>query len=112
MDNFNINDVYSENDWQDVSTPVIKEEAISENSNENNLIKEKAKKHNKHPVLTLQLTVALCVLLFLFVLKFIGTPVFESIMSWYKTETSKSLIFNGDFESFDFSSLFATSDEA
>lgn len=112
MDNFDNRNIYPEDDWQSISTPIVKTEVSdSEIINDESEIITKTRKHSKHPVLTLQLTLALCVLLFLFVLKILGTPVYNSVMSWYESEISRSVIYNGDFENFDFSNLFATSDE-
>ncbi len=111
MDNFNERGFYPEEDWQSLSTPVVKEDTSDDNCDSVPAGPQKINKHSKHPVLTVQLTFAICVLLFLFVLKFMGAPVFDTIISWYKSEISESVIYNGDFESFDFSSLFSTADE-
>lgn len=112
MDNFNERQIYTEDDWQSLSTPIVKRaETATEDINPEPLNQYKVKQNSKHLVLTIQLTFAICVLLFLFVLKFLDTPLFDTIMSWYDTKSSESVIFNGDFESLDFSSLFATADE-
>lgn len=112
MDNYNNRNFYPDNDWQSISQPVVKTEvADTDLTQEEAQVEVKAKKHSKHPVLTIQLTVSLCVLLFLFIIKFLGTPLYTAVMTWYEKEISKSVIYNGDFESMDFSSLFATDDE-
>ncbi len=111
MDNFNNRNIYPDDDWQSLSTTIVKTENPDVNDDEPEVI-EKPKKRSKHPVLTLQLTISLCALLFLFILKFLGTELYTAVINWYENEISKSVIYNGDFESFDFSSVFATGDEA
>ena len=111
MDNFNNRNLYPEDDWQNISTPILKEQNIL-NQESSEEVSVSNKKPSKHPVLTIQLILAICVLLFLFTLKFLGAPLFDTITSWYDNEISKSVIFNGDFENFDFSSVFATADES
>lgn len=114
MDNFNDRDFYPEDDWQSLSSPVVKKEVTSVENYDSDTepeVPQSPKRRSKHPVLTIQLTFAICVLLFLFVLKFMGTPAFDTVITWYKTEISKSVIFDGDFDSLDFSTLFATADE-
>lgn len=110
MDNFNNNNIYPDDQWQSLSTPIVKTEA-ADAADEEPEVTVKPKKHSKHPVLTLQLTISLCALLFLFILKFLGTELYNSVINWYEKEISKSVIYNGDFESLDFSSLFSTADE-
>lgn len=113
MDNFNNKDIYSDNDWQNVSTPTVKPlKSDCEDDTEELLVKESKNRRSKAPVLTFQLVVVMCVLLFLFILRFLNVPAFDRVMDWYKLEISKSVIFSGDFENFDFTSIFATSDEA
>lgn len=113
MDNLNNNGFYSEDQWQNLSTPVVKTEYTEpeEDFSETGSVK-KREKHSKHPVLTIQLTLSLCVLLFVFIVKFLSTPLYEGIMRWYDYEISKSVIYNFDFENLDFSSIFATPDES
>lgn len=111
MDNFNDRDFYAENDWQSISQPVVKAELKDAETEQINT-SDKPKKQSKHPVLTLQLTLSLCLLLFLFIVKFLGPQLYTAVISWYEDEISKSVIYNGDFEGFDFSSLFSTDDEA
>lgn len=113
MDNFNNRNFYPDDQWQNISEPVIKSEAADTDALplEEPQEEPKPKRHSKHPVLTFQLTVSLCVLLFLFIIKFLGTPLYSAVMSWYENEISKSVIYDGDFENLDFSALFATNDE-
>lgn len=113
MDNFNNRNFYPDDDWQNISQPIVKNEAADTDdlSLEEEREELKVKKHSKHPVLTVQLTVSLCVLLFLFIIKFLGAPIFTAVMAWYENEISKSVIYDGDFESLDFSAFFATNDE-
>lgn len=103
MDNYNPHDFYEDNN-------------SALNSFDDNLSEAKPdaadnKKINKHPVLTLQLLLVLCVTLFLFVVKFCSADLFSVIINRYESEVSKSLIYNGDFDSFDFSDIFSTDDE-
>lgn len=113
MDN-SYNNLYSnETEWQSLSTPVMKKEETAENIEDSELIKApRERRHSRFPVLSFQLTVSLCALLLLFGIKFAAEPLFEKVMTWYETEISKSVIFNGDFENLDFSALFSTHDEA
>lgn len=113
MDN-SYNDLYSQKeDWQSLSTPILKEETPDENlGNPEEIRPEKEKRHSKFPVLTFQLTVSLLVLLLLFIIKFASEPLFTKIITWYEAEISRSVIYNGDFESLDFSALISTLDEA
>ncbi len=112
MDNFNNRNLYPEDEWQSLSVPVVKKE-YSEPQEEvtDAVATPKREKHSKHPVLTIQLTLSLCVLLFIFIIKFLSTPFYDKVMDWYRTEISKSVVYNFDFESLDFSSVFATPDE-
>ena len=112
MDNFNNKDFYHNNEWQSISTPVVKTE-YSEPEEEvaEDYLREKVAKQSKHPVLTIQLTLSLCVLLFIFLIKFLSVPLYEKVMWWYEQEISKSIVYNFDFESLDFSTIFATPDE-
>lgn len=113
MDNFNNRNFYPDDDWQSISQPIVKSDASEDDTpleETNQEVKER--QHSKHPVLTIQLTVSLCILLFLFIIKFLGTPVYSAIITWYEDEISKSVIYNGEVENFDFSSLLATSDES
>lgn len=115
MDNFNNGNMYPEmrQDWQSLSTPVIKTEPESDfNDSLESNASPSEKRHSKHPVLTLQLILVLCVLLFLFALKFLSPPFFESVMTFYEAQISKSVLINGDFESLNYASLFASDDEA
>lgn len=113
MDNFINNNFPSEADWQSTSTPIVKTFDEDEfQSSDKDEVLLKAKKHSKHPVLTVQLTVVLVALLLIFAIKFLSEPLFSTVISWYKKEISKSVIYNGDFESLDFSEIFATKDEA
>lgn len=112
MENFNNRNLYPDDDWQSISQPVVKSEEEDSNfTSQEPKTEPKPKRHSKHPVLTFQLTVSLCVLLFLFIIKFLGTPLYTWVMTWYENEISKSVIYDGDFEGLDFSSLFATDDE-
>ena len=111
---YNINNnFYRDDDWQSTSTPIVKtyddENFLTEDNGE---FGRKAKKHSKHPVLTFQLIVVLSLLLLFFVVKFFSESLYNTVISTYRKEISKSVIYNGDFESFDFSSIFATDDEA
>ena len=113
MDNFNDRNFYGDDDWQTTSTPVVKtfeDELPQEEDDVKN--SPKVKRNSKHPVLTFQLTVAIIALLLVFGLKFLGMPLYETVVKWYEEEISKSVIYNGDFENFDFSLIFATEDEA
>lgn len=113
MDNFINSNFSSEADWQSTSTPIVKTfdgEEFQGSDEEKVLLK--TKKRSKHPVLTVQLTVVLVGLLLIFALKFLSEPLYSTVISWYQKEISKSIIYNGNFESFDFSEIFATKDEA
>ncbi len=113
MDNFNNKDFYNDEEWQSISTPVVKTEYTEPEEEAVELKPErKAQKHSKHPVLTIQLTLSLCVLLFIFLIKFLSAPLFEKVIEWYEYEISKSIIYNFDFENLDFSSVFSTPDES
>lgn len=112
MDNYSNKSFYSDEEWQSLSTPVVKKEYTEPASEE--FIEPKAKKPkkpSKHPVLTVQLTLSLCVLLFVFVLKILSAPFYDKVLTWYENEISNSITYNFDFESVDFSSVFATPDE-
>lgn len=113
MDNLNNRDFNFNDEWQSLSEPVIKTEHTEPESveiSENNF--SERKKHSKHPVLTIQLTLSICALLFIFLIKFLSTPLYEKVMAWYDYEISKSVVYNFDFENLDFSSVFATPDES
>lgn len=113
MDNFNNNNYYPEDEWQRISTPMIKStDDENHQFSDGDEAVSKVKKPNKHPVLSFQLIVVLVALLFIFAVKFLGLPLYSSVISWYNKEISKSVIYNGNFESFDFSSVFSTEDEA
>ena len=116
MDNFkNINTYHS--DWQSLSQAVEKHdsdyvadtEGVSEEFDLNNT--ERKAKGSKHPVLFIQLVLCLCVLLFFFLIKFLSEPLYTYVLSWYNSQLSSSVIYNGDFESFDYSAIFSTADE-
>lgn len=112
MDNFNNRNVYPDDDWQSISTPVVKTEYTQpEVDTLEEVAISKSKKHSKHPVLTIQLTLSLCVLLFVFIIKFLSTPLYDKVIAWYQSEISKSVVYNFDFENLDFSSVFSTPDE-
>lgn len=68
-------------------------------------------KINKHPVLTFQLVIVMSVTLFMFIIKFCSADLFSVIINRYEAEISKSIIYNGDFDSLDFSGVFSTDDE-
>lgn len=108
MDNFNNSNILDDDNWQSFQAPIVK----SDETTEAPQVEIKPKKQSKHPILTIQLIISLCALLFLFVIKFLGAPIYNTIMSWYESEISKSVIYNGNFESFDFSTLFSTADES
>lgn len=113
MDNSYENLYSQKEDWQSLSTPILKEETTDEKfDNPEEIRPEKEKRHSKFPVLTFQLTVSLLVLLLLFIIKFAYEPLFTKIITWYEAEISRSVIYNGDFESLDFSALISTPDEA
>jgi len=108
MDNFENLNSYPENNWQSLSEPIVK---LEEPQPDVQAV-PKAKKLPRHPVLTIQLTLCLCALLFLFIVKFMAYPLYSKIITWYESQISRSVIYDGDFESFDFSTLFSTTDEA
>ena len=109
MDNYNYN---QNDDWVSLSQPVVKTEQDTEAfENQEDNVAKYTKQKSKHPVLTFQLTVSLCILLFLFIVKFLSAPLYSAVIDWYESQLSQSVIYNGDFESSDFSALFATRDE-
>ena len=115
MDNFNKSNLYYEDEWQSTSIPIVKtvEDDHAHIQTEDDVKSpHQKKKHSKHPVLTFQLTVTLVALILVFGLKFLSKPLYEIVINWYQQEISESVIYNGDFESFDFSLIFATNDEA
>lgn len=112
MDNFNNKEFYRDEQWQSVSTPVVKTEYTEPEEEVFEVpLSEKHEKHSKHPVLTIQITLSICVLLFIFIVKFLSAPLYEKVIGWYQQEISKSVVYNFDFESLDFSSVFSTPDE-
>lgn len=118
MDNYkeydsDLNFSEADTQWQNVSAPIVKFDSEQLESPKNlDSTPAKVKHPGKHPVLTFQLVVALCVLLLLFAIKFADNSLYSRIISLYQTKISESVIFNGDFESLDFSFLMSTDDEA
>ncbi len=102
MDNLRPDELF-ENDSFDISYP---DDGLTERKSES----AEYIKVNKHPVLTFQLVIVLCVTLFLFVVKFCSADLFSVIIKSYETEVSKSIIYDGD-SSFDLTGLFSTDDE-
>lgn len=118
MDNYkeydnDLNFSEADTQWQSVSAPIVKFDSEQLEPPQNlDSASPKAKHQSKHSVLAFQLVVALCVLLLLFAIKFADNSLYNRLISLYQAKISESVIFNGDFESLDFSFLMSTDDEA
>lgn len=109
MDNYvNVND---NEEWNELSIPVIKNEVqpqteprtSSESSDKRTSIKRFST-----PVLTIQLTACLLLLIILFLLKAFNYDVFTQIKDKYDSELNASMYFSGDVGNLDYSSIFST----
>lgn len=113
MDNFNNSDGFLDNNWHELyyerHKPEDETELIGQHDDKID-VTDKIRKY-KSPVLTFQLILALCLLLFLFVIKLLNLPLYDFVMSKYNVYMSESVIYDGNFKDFDFSFLSSTADE-
>lgn len=105
MDNYQ-NELYGT-----IESSAFTESDCGEGFDNSQTIATQKKNVNKHPLLTIQLVVALCALLFLYILKFTGAPFFDYIIGIYQTAMNESVVFDSDTKELDYSWLFATDDE-
>lgn len=106
MENSSLQEPINDNQWQALSAPVFKETEETEK-----IESHEEKKRHRHPVLTFQIVAVLCVLLFLFTLKFLSIDVFDIVMNKYSELMSESLIYSGNSDNRNLVLSTATTDE-
>ncbi len=116
MDNFNIDEHrYDNSEWKQVSVPVYgkPEDIISENSVAQSIAETKSacKVRFRSPVLTFQLILCIAFLTLMFLFSSFLPDLFSVIKSKYDEEINTSVYFNGDFSNFDFTRIFATTND-
>ena len=113
MDNFNNSDGFMDDNWQKISYERHKsdDESVLTDRYDDKVDVINSPKKSRSPVLSLQLILTLCLLLFLFVMKFLGLPLYDVVIAKYNSYMSESVIYDGDFNKFDFSFLNSTADE-
>lgn len=112
MDNYiGVNDSTT---WSELATPVKKSEESIDTTLEESLQRtDKVKQKNRvsTPILSIQLSVCLIILTVLFLLNTFNPVVFSKLKSWYDSELTADLYFNGDFSSLDYSLIFNSTDD-
>lgn len=109
MDNYI--DTYYEQEWNELTTPVIKNDNADEDqllSNDVSVNKATKKERISSPVLTLQLILCLSILTILFLFKTFAFDLYSVVKNWYDSEVQSTLYFSGDFSDLDYSSLFSS----
>lgn len=103
----NLNNISYEEGWKDACTPVYKENLISNEENQIEIVAEKQKKYyNKPVVLIFQLIICFIIIAAAFCIRSYGGEFYQNARKWYYSNLNDEIFITENFESLDLDNIF------